>query len=172
MSRHYTGWARLGNLAHRLTDHAMGRGARLTQLQVKAGGAWLVADVEHGVTRDRETQLKERGAARRCTVCKAEKALTAGKMTAAEALRAAGWDKANAAQRGLLIEDFGLEEVPADLAGPEPEPEQIEIWHERTPAAEVTPEQRAELDRLADGLIAQWTASPKGPSYEMEIEIG
>ena len=55
---HYTGWAEDGRLNRRLVDHALGRGARLTQLQREAGGSWVVADVERGVTRDREHQLK------------------------------------------------------------------------------------------------------------------
>jgi len=37
---HYTGWASEGGLAHRLVDHVMGRGARLTQVQKQAGGGW------------------------------------------------------------------------------------------------------------------------------------
>ena len=65
---HYTGWAREGGLGSRLVDHVLGRGARLTQVQLGAGGSWVLADVESGVTRDRETQLKERSASRRCSV--------------------------------------------------------------------------------------------------------
>jgi len=47
-SGHYTGWAVEGRLPYRLTDHALGRGARLTQLQREAGGSWVLAGVEHG----------------------------------------------------------------------------------------------------------------------------
>jgi hypothetical protein len=50
-AKHYTGWAEEGRLARRLTDHALGRGARLTQVQRQAGGTWVVADVQQG-TRD------------------------------------------------------------------------------------------------------------------------
>ena len=32
-AKHYTGWAEEGRLARRLIDHALGRGARLTQVQ-------------------------------------------------------------------------------------------------------------------------------------------
>jgi hypothetical protein len=44
-SGHYTGWALEGRLPYRLTDHALGRGARLTQLQREAGGSWALANV-------------------------------------------------------------------------------------------------------------------------------
>jgi len=44
------GGAREGRLAERLTDHHLGRGARLTQVARRAGGAgrWVLADVERG----------------------------------------------------------------------------------------------------------------------------
>jgi predicted GIY-YIG superfamily endonuclease len=66
---HYTGWA--ANLEKRLAEHEAGRGARLTQVQAKAGGTWRVASVEPG-TRYRERQLKAHSATRRCPICKAE----------------------------------------------------------------------------------------------------
>ena len=66
---HYTGWA--ANLEKRLAEHEAGRGARLTQVQVEAGGTWRVAAVEPG-TRFRERQLKAHSAGRRCPICKAE----------------------------------------------------------------------------------------------------
>ena len=66
---HYTGWA--ANLEKRLAEHEAGRGARLTQVQVEAGGSWRVAAVETG-TRFRERQLKAHSAGRRCPICKAE----------------------------------------------------------------------------------------------------
>jgi hypothetical protein len=67
---HYTGWS--SDLDAELARHADGRGARLLQVQLAAGGTWRVADVEPG-TRDREQQLNERGAARRCSICKFER---------------------------------------------------------------------------------------------------
>ena len=66
---HYTGWA--ANLEKRLAEHEAGRGARLTQVQVEAGGTWRLAAVEPG-TRFRERQLKGHSASRRCPICKAE----------------------------------------------------------------------------------------------------
>jgi hypothetical protein len=66
---HYTGWAK--DLDARLSGQAVGRGARLTQVQLQAGGSWRLASAEPG-TRDREAQLKERGASRRCPICKDE----------------------------------------------------------------------------------------------------
>lgn len=69
IAKHYTGFAT--DLGARLAEHAAGRGARLTQVQLAAGGTWRLASAERD-TRDRETQLKERGATRRCQICKDE----------------------------------------------------------------------------------------------------
>jgi predicted GIY-YIG superfamily endonuclease len=67
-AKHYTGWT--ADLAARLTGHAEGKreAARLMQVQHEAGGTFILVSVERG-TRDRETQLKERGASRRCPLC-------------------------------------------------------------------------------------------------------
>ena len=67
-AKHYTGWTQ--DLARRLADHAAGRrdASRLMQVQHQAGGTFILVSVEPG-TRDRETQLKERGASRRCGIC-------------------------------------------------------------------------------------------------------
>jgi hypothetical protein len=62
-------WAK--DLDARLADHEAGRGARLTQVQLAAGGTWRLASAEPG-TRDLEAQRKERGASRRCQICRAE----------------------------------------------------------------------------------------------------
>jgi predicted GIY-YIG superfamily endonuclease len=75
MAKHYTGWA--ADLEARLNEHAAGRGARLTQVQLAAGGTWRLASAEPG-TRDRETQLKYRGASRRCPICRNETEREAG----------------------------------------------------------------------------------------------
>lgn len=69
-AKHYAGWTK--DLDGRLAEHAAGRGARLTQVQLERGGSWRLARAEPG-TRDRETQLKERGQSRDCPVCKAER---------------------------------------------------------------------------------------------------
>ena len=173
-SGHYTGWALEGKLPYRLTDHALGRGARLTQLQREAGGSWVLADVERGVTRDREHQLKYRGASRRCGVCRAERDVEAGRVTKEQALERAGWDRATDYERGLLLEIFGLEAAPPNLAvrAAQPEPEPV------TPAPafrEATPAQLDEIDALVDVLVAGWkaeAASPKGAEAEPELEAG
>ena len=75
VAKHYTGFAT--DLDARLADHAAGRGARLTQVQLAAGGSWRLASAEPG-TRDREAQLKERGASRRCPICRNEAESEAG----------------------------------------------------------------------------------------------
>lgn len=174
VSKHYTGFAREGNLARRLVDHGMRRGALLTRLQIQRGGSWIVAKVENGVTRDRETQLKESSASKHCKVCKAEKAFEAGKLTPAEALTKAGWDTANPHERTLLLRQFGLPEAPEGMAS-EPAPDVIEIRHPKAEPAPVSAEQMAEMSSLADGLIEQWRAElefPKAPEYEKEMEMG
>ena len=66
---HYTGWA--AGLESRLAEHEAGRGARLTQVQLDAGGSWRLASAEPG-TRSRERQLKRHSAGRRCQICKIE----------------------------------------------------------------------------------------------------
>jgi hypothetical protein len=167
-SGHYTGWALEGRLPYRLTDHALGRGARLTQLQREAGGSWVLANVERRVTRDREHQLKYRGASRRCDVCRAERDFQEGRITARQALERAGWDRATGYERGLLLEIFGLETAPPNLAvrAPQPEPKP---FVPRPAPGEPSPEQLAEMDALVDGLVADWTATPKAEA-ETELE--
>jgi hypothetical protein len=68
---HYTGTALEHRLPQRLLEHEEGRGARLTQVQRAAGGTWRLASVEPGGA-DRERQLKQHSAARRCPICKTE----------------------------------------------------------------------------------------------------
>ena len=164
-AKHYTGWAREGHLARRLVEHALGRGARLTQVQQQAGGSWVVADVEHGVTADREAQLKERGASRRCSVCQAQRAVEAGRITKEEALAKAGWDRVGPHERGLLLEIFGLEATPPDLAARSPappappEPAPFVPAPRPEPAAEIPPD----IDALIDALVAGWKAEAASP---------
>ena len=90
-AKHYTGSAMERQLARRLTDHALGRGARLTQVQVERGGSWVLAQTEPG-GRAEERRLKQHGAARRCGVCKAADGYQSGQLTASEALTRAGWE--------------------------------------------------------------------------------
>jgi hypothetical protein len=177
-SGHYTGWALEGRLPYRLTDHALGRGARLTQLQREAGGSWVLANVERGVTKDREHQLKYRGASRRCEVCRAQRDLDSGQITTEQALQRAGWDRATGYERGLLLEIFGLQAVPPDLAARAPAPPAPEPF---VPASRPEPvtEYTAEMEAVVDRLCAQWraeadaaagTADPKGPEASPEPE--
>ena len=160
---HYTGWAEEGRLNRRLVDHALGRGARLTQVQREAGGMWVVADVERGVTRDRETQLKERGASRRCSVCKTSRDIEAGRVTKDEAL--AKWQGASPAERGILREIFGMEPD----AGNAPQPVREFI---PAPRPEPVSEISDELSELADRLIEGWTSPKAEASAEVEAEAG
>ena len=162
-ARHYSG--KTDRLPERLTDHALGRGARLTQVQRDAGGSWVLGLAEPGGT-DREHQIKGHDAGRHCNVCQAVKGFQSGELTTEQALGHAGWDRASDHERGLLLEILGVgraevreEKIPPPkpiVPRPEPEP------------ARATPE----IDALVDALIEGWT-SPKAerqsePQYEME----
>jgi hypothetical protein len=166
---HYSGWTRTGRAQARSAEHQRGQGAKITAAQVAAGGSWIVTDVEPG-TRDNEQRRKEHGQGRDCTVCKAERSYKSGQLDAGQALRAAGWDRASQYEKSLLVETLGITEVPVELAAeleakqPEPEPI-VQQWQR---PAEITPEVAA----LADGLIARWTARPKEPAREYEMEAG
>ena len=108
---HYTGTTPERRLAQRLTDHALGRGARLTQVQIERGGFWVLAQTQPG-GRATERRLKQHGATRRCEVCKAAGAYQSGELTAPEALARAGWDRSNPVQRSLLLDIFGIPKPP------------------------------------------------------------
>ena len=95
----------------RLADHALGRGARLTQVQIERGGFWVLAQTQPG-GRSLERRLKQHGATRRCEVCKAAGAYQSGELTAPEALARAGWDRSNPVQRSLLLDIFGIPKPP------------------------------------------------------------
>ena len=172
-AKHYTGWAAEGRVPRRVVSHALGRGANLTKQQIEAGGTWVVADVEPG-THDRETQLKERGASRRCRVCKAERAIEAGRITPEQAMEQ--WVSASEYERGLLRQLFGLE--------PEAKPDlpPAKAFRPRPAPKPATPEQLAEMDALVDELCKQWRAeleeqppSPKAQAdseHDWEMEAG
>jgi hypothetical protein len=161
-AKHYTGWAEEGRLARRLTDHALGRGARLTQVQREAGGTWVVADVQPG-TRDREQQLKERGAARRCSVCKASRDIESGKLTKEQAF--AQWENATDYERSLLREIFAME---PEAPKPAPVPVRATI-----PAPSHEPVNYGpEVDALVDALIESWTSAKAEPALDRELEAG
>ena len=162
-SGHYTGWAQEGRLRGRLTDHALGRGARLTQLQREAGGTWVVADVEPG-TKDREHQLKYRSATRRCSVCKAVRDIEAGRVTQEEAL--ARWETARPADRAILREIFGME--------PEPEaPDPVPVREmTRAPEPELEPGITPEMDALVDSLCEGWLRQQAEAEARAIAEVG
>ena len=107
----------------------------------------------------RERQIKGHDAARYCDVCKALKGYQSGELTAPEALAQAGWDRANPAQRPLLLEMFGLPEPPGARWRPPrpapapPEPAPLRPVPEPRPIAAA---EAAEIDALVDGLIAGW----------------
>jgi hypothetical protein len=168
-AKHYTGSAMERQLARRLTDHALGRGARLTQVQVQRGGSWVVAQTEPG-GRAEERRLKQHGAARRCEVCKAADGYQSGQLTAAEALTRAGWDRASDHERGLLLDMFALSQAPQNLpAQPASGPEapasrtgaasgQVGVIPAPRPAPDVHCQVTPEVVALVDQLEAAWAA--------------
>jgi hypothetical protein len=169
-AKHYTGTAKdARRLPERLTEHALGRGARLTQVQVERGGSWVVAQTEPG-GRDRERSLKQHGASRRCEVCKAVDGYQAGDLSQEQALARAGWDRATEHERALLADMFGIsgprENISAQPgtqpAAPAPDGEVRVIPAPRpAPGAQhITPE----IVGLVDQLQATWDAGAQpGP---------
>lgn len=147
-AKHYTGYVpREKRLPYRLADHALGRGARLTQVQVERGGSWVVAQTEPGGRR-RERQLKKHGAARRCQVCMAINGYQAGELSREQALARAGWDRASEHERALLLDMFDA--VQAQVPPPRPAPSQRP---EAPPAV---------LDSSCSGAIGREEADPGG----------
>ena len=176
---HYTGTTPERRLEQRLADHALGRGARLTQVQIERGGWWVLAQTQPG-GRSLERRLKQHGAARRCEVCKAVGGYQAGDLPAADALARAGWARSSPAQRSLLLEMFGLPGPPEAMAAataapapPEPAPMRPVPEPRPIPAAEA-----AEIDALTAGLIAGWRTPeltarpPPAPEPEPELQAG
>jgi hypothetical protein len=157
-AKHYTGTARdKKRLPERLADHALGRGARLTQVQVERGGSWVLAQTQPG-DRTEERRLKQHGAARRCQVCKALKGYQAGELSREQALSSAGWDRASQHERGLLLDIFGLSQPPEHRSAPQPDTAGGEVLvvpaPRPAPAAQViTPEIVAAVGQLEQG----WT---------------
>jgi hypothetical protein len=179
-AKHYTGLATSKRrLPERLADHALGRGARLTQVQVERGGSWVLAQVEPGWG-DRERQLKQHGASRRCEVCKAVEGYQAGELSREQALARAGWDRASEHERGLLADMFGSrppENVSAQPgtqpATPAPDGEVSVVPAPRpAPAAQYI---TTEIVALVDQLQATWDAGaqpePRAPQAAAEPEM-
>ena len=148
-AKHYTGSSR--NLPERLGDHALGRGARMLQVQLERGGFWVVAQTEPGGV-SRERQLKnEGGASRRCQVCKAVDRYLSGELSQEEALSRAGWDRASEFERKLLLDMLGIEQAPErSPAVPAPAPR-------RAPEPQVQEHITPEINALVDGLIEGWS---------------
>ena len=175
---HYTGSTSERRLAQRLTDHALGRGARLTQVQAERGGSWVLAQTQPG-GRATERRLKQHGATRRCEVCKAAGAYQSGELTAPEALARAGWDRSNEVQRSLLLDIFGLPKPPeaacaeasAASAAQAPEAPQAHIPE---PRPEARPAPDPGLDAVVDALVQGWTTpQPEAqPQPEPLVEAG
>jgi hypothetical protein len=183
-AKHYTGTARdEKRLPERLTDHALGRGARLTQVQVERGGSWVLAQTELGGA-SRERRLKQHGATRRCEVCKAIKGYQAGELSEEQALARAGWDRASEHERGLLLDIFGLSQAPENMPAqpgprpemPAPQPGPASGVVRGIPAPRPGPAERyitPEVVALVDQLQAAWAeAAPQPAAGLPEPEAG
>jgi hypothetical protein len=169
---HYTGSAFERRLPRRLTDHALGRGARLTQVQVERGGSWVLAQTQPR-GRATEHRLKQHGAARRCEVCKAVDGYRSGELTEQEALSRAGWDRSNQVQRSVLLDIFGIPKPPETTSPPPPAAPKTRVPGPRPepqPAPATAPD--PEVDAVIDALIQSWR-SPKAdaqPQPQPELE--
>ena len=183
---HYTGTTPERRLAQRLTDHALGRGARLTQVQIERGGFWVLAQTQPG-GRALERRLKQHGATRRCEVCKAAGAYQSGELTAPEALARAGWDRSNPVQRSLLLDIFGIPKPPEIPSADAPEAAAAEpaavtagqpsaAPRPEVPAPRAEPRQGwawpgkpvtagPELDPVVDALIERW----RSPARQLAV---
>jgi hypothetical protein len=180
-AKHYTGLATSKRrLPERLADHALGRGARLTQVQVERGGSWVLAQTEPGWG-DRERQLKQHGASRRCEVCKAVEGYQAGELSREQALARAGWDRATEHERGLLAEMFGISRPLENISaqpGPQPAAPAPDGEARVVPAARPAPAAQyitPEVVALVDQLQATWDAGaqpePRAPApAEFDLE--
>jgi hypothetical protein len=156
---HYTGTTRERRLVQRLTDHALGRGARLTQVQVERGGFWVLAQTQPG-GRTTERRLKQHGATRRCEVCKAVDGFRAGELAPEAALARAGWDRSNEVQRSILLEIFGLPKLPEATSAHPSEAALAQSPHAPRPEQQLSPAPDPEIDAVVDALIKSWR-SPK-----------
>ena len=158
---HYSG--RSDKVPERMMDHHLGRGARLTQVQVRAGGSWVIGLLEPGGAK-RERQIKGHDASRYCDVCHALEGYQAGELSQPEALARAGWARATPHERGLLLDMFGIEQTPEPI--PEQTPEIRPIRRAPEPqVVEVTPE----LEEVVAALEEGWRREARA-GLEPEIE--
>ena len=158
---HYSG--RSDKVPERLMDHHLCRGARLTQVQVRAGGSWVIGLLEPGGAK-RERQIKGHDASRYCDVCHALEGYRAGELSQPEALARAGWARATPHERGLLLDMFGIEQTPEPI--PEQTPEIRPIRRAPEPqVVEVTPK----LEEVVAALEEGWRREARA-GLEPEIE--
>jgi predicted GIY-YIG superfamily endonuclease len=132
-ARHYTGKTLENRLEKRLIEHEEGRGARLTQVQREAGGTWRLASVEPGGA-DRERQLKQHSAARRCPICQTE--------------TAERWRESTSPQPEPRVQpDVSWTPQPESHAQPDPQPEpQIPLEHGAGLEPYMQPEPQIDLE--------------------------
>ena len=73
-AKHYLGTC--ADLAARLREHAHGAGARLTQVQIDAGGTWVLARVWVGGRRKEAALKRYHSGVKLCPICRGEVSLS------------------------------------------------------------------------------------------------
>jgi hypothetical protein len=116
-------------------------------------------------------------------VCKAIDGYQAGQLSQEQALARAGWDRASAHERGLLLDMLGIGQAPQDtpaqpggglrpdVPAPRPSPVGGEV---RVPEPRPAPAARhitPEVVALVDQLQAAWAAEP-GPAPQAAAGFG
>jgi hypothetical protein len=152
---------------------------------VERSGSWVLAQTEPGGI-DRERQLKQHGAARRCEVCKAVSGYQAGELSREQALSLAGWDRATEHERGLLLDMFGLSQPRENIsAQPGPRPDtpasqpgpadgDLRVVPASRPAPDaqyITPEIVALVDQLGRSWTAKAEPQPSAPARQAAAEL-
>jgi hypothetical protein len=81
-AQHWTGWCAADGLDRVLKELEAGTHCRIMREAVRLGIAWDLAGIERG-DRNRERQLKQRSASRRCPICQAQRKLRKSRAAAA-----------------------------------------------------------------------------------------
>jgi len=157
-AQHYTGTARSWRLAKRLAEHENDPDAKIMAAVRQAGIGWTLARTWPG-SYALERQLKQRGAARRCPVCKGQE----------PRLDAPGSKPYRAPGRAP-------ERAAAALAPPSAAPRPWQVVAEPEPledfiVARLEPAEAAALvQALHDGQEAAWRQTAPGPGYTARFE--
>src|SRR5262249_47594685 len=108
----------------------------------------------------RAVRRRQRGATRRCQVCRAVDGYRVGELTAEAALARAGWDRSNEVQRSILLEIFGLHKPPEATSAQTRDAAPAEPPETSRQEPQLSPKPDPEIDAVVDALIKSWR-SPK-----------